>query len=146
MCKLNNIKDKEFVIYRLVKENYVGVTTNLKKRLLKHRNKSNFDISEVVILKRTNSLEKALKNEIKFQKYYKCTKGVRNQYGAKNPYAKQVLCLKSVIYYDTIKEACESLDYSYSDVRHKIKDENNKYLLVRLWLRKNLQEKENLKD
>ena len=132
MCKLNNIKDKQFVIYRIVNNNYIGVTTNLHKRLLKHRSRSNFDISNVDILEVHTQLETALKSELIYQELFKCEKGVRNQKGNKNPYAKQVLCLKTGIAYDTIKEACESLNYDYSLVRKLIKNENNKYLLIRL--------------
>ena len=132
MCKLNNIKNKEFIIYRIVNDNYVGVTTNLHKRLLKHRSKNNFDISDIEILETHTILKTALNSELIYQDFFKCKKGIRNQKGYKNPIARKVLCLKTGIYYDTIKEACESLNYSYSDVRHKIKEKNNKYLLVRL--------------
>ena len=47
MCKLNNIKDKKFLVYRIVKDNYVGITSDLHKRLLKHRSRSKYDITEV---------------------------------------------------------------------------------------------------
>ena len=132
MSKLHSIKDKEIVLYRLVKDNYVGLTTNLHKRLLKHRSKSKYDISNVEILETTRDLDYALKKELYYQNVYECTKGVRNQEGSKNPYAKQVLCLKNGIFYDTIKEACEANGYSYSLVRRKIKDNSNKFLLIRL--------------
>ena len=132
MCKLNNIKDKSFIVYRIVKPNYVGVTTNLHKRLLKHSSKSNFDISKVDIIEVHSNLDTALQSELHYQKHFKCIEGVRNQQGSKNPYAKQVLDLKSGIYYDTIKEACEALNYTYSSVRHAISNNNNKYLLIRL--------------
>jgi len=117
MCKLNNIKDKKFIIYRIVNENYVGVTTNLHKRLLKHKNKSKFDISNVELLEIHSELNTALEAEISYQNFFKCTIGVRNQNGSKNPYAKQVLDLRSGIFYDTIKDACEALNYPYSNVR-----------------------------
>jgi hypothetical protein len=132
MCKLNNIKDKKFIIYRIVKENYVGVTTNLHKRLLKHQNKSGYDISNVDVLEVHNNLDTALKHELYYQEYFNCTVGVRNQEGSKNPSARQVLDLKTGIYYDTIKEACEALNYPYSNVRHAVANDNNKYLLIRL--------------
>lgn len=132
MCKLNNIKNKEFIIYRIVNNNYIGVTTNLHKRLLKHRSKNKFDITNVDILEVHTKLEVALKSELHYQEFYKCKNGVRNQQGHKNPYAKQVLCLKTGIVYDTIKEACESLNYNYSTVRKFLKKENNKYLLIKL--------------
>jgi hypothetical protein len=132
MCKLNNIKDKTFIIYRIVNENYVGVTTNLHKRLLKHKNRSGFDISDVSILFECDNLEEALTSEFYFQDFFKCTIGVRNQEGSKNPLARQVLDLKHGIFYDTIKDACEALNYNYSNVRHRIKNNDNKYLLIRL--------------
>lgn len=132
MCKLNNIKNKEFIVYRIINDNYVGVTTNLHKRLLKHRSRSGFDISNVEILKVTFDLNEALESELCFQNHYKCKKGVRNQEGYKNPTAKEVLCLKTGVVYDTIKQACESLNYDYSSVRHRIKNNKNKYLLIRL--------------
>jgi len=132
MCKLHKIKDATFIVYRLVNENYVGVTHNLHKRLLKHRSRSNFDISEVVILLQTTDLEAALNSEKFYQEKYKCKKGVRNQNGLKNPYAKQVLHLDTGIYFDTIKDACEALNFNYSAVRQKVKNTNNKYNLIKL--------------
>lgn len=132
MCKLNNIKDKTFIIYRIVNENYVGVTTNLHKRLLKHKNKSKFDVSDISILFECDNLNEALASEFYFQDFFKCTIGVRNQEGSKNPSAKQVLDLKHGVFYDTIKEACESLGYDYSNVRRVIKDNDNKYLLIKV--------------
>lgn len=132
MCKLNNIKDKKFIIYRIVNENYVGVTTNLHKRLLKHQSKSNFNIENVDILEVHSILSTALLVELMYQDHFKCKKGVRNQEGSKNPIAREVLDLKSGIYYDTIKDACEALNYCYSSVRHAISKDNNKYLLIRL--------------
>lgn len=132
MCKLYNIEDKEFIIYRIVNNNYVGVTTNLHKRLLKHRSKNKFDISVIEILEKSNSLNIALAKELQYQKEYNCKIGIRNQLGNKNPYAKQVIHLSTGIYYDTIKEACEALGYSYSSVRHYIKNVNNKYHLLKL--------------
>ena len=132
MCKLNNIKNKQFIIYRLVKDNYVGVTTNLHKRLLKHKSKSNFNINEIEILEVHSRLDTALIAELAYQKTFNCNIGVRNQCGKKNPYAKQVLELSTGIYFDTIKEACESFNYDYSLVRKLIKDKNNKFLIVKI--------------
>lgn len=132
MCKLNNIKGKDFTLYHIQDENYIGITTNLHKRLLKHRSKSNFNINNTVVLHTFTDLDTALSFELAYQKLFKCSKGVRNQEGNKNPFAKQVLDLKSGIYYDTIKEACEALNYDYSIVRRLIKNTNNKYLLIKI--------------
>ena len=134
MCKLEKIKGKDFIIYHLVLDNYIGVTTNLQKRLYKHSSKSGFCIDNdcVNILYVTNDLKEAFKKELEFQKIYKCDKGVRNQTGKKNPYAKQVLDLNSGIYYDTIKDACTALEYNYSLVRKLIKNENNKFNLIKI--------------
>ena len=132
MCKLNNIKDKQFIVYRIISENYVGVTTNLHKRLLKHRSRSSFNIDKVEILETHTELRTALNAELTYQEIFKCKLGVRNQEGNRNPFAKQVLHLETGIFYDTIKDACYALDYNYSDVRHKIKDNNNKYKLVKI--------------
>jgi predicted GIY-YIG superfamily endonuclease len=132
MCKLHNLKNETFIVYHIIVENYIGVTHNLRKRLLKHKSKSDFDISQVAILLQTENLEEALKVESFYQERYKCEKGVRNQNGLKNPYAKQVLHLETGIYFDTIKEACECLNFSYSHVRHDIKNENNKFNLIRI--------------
>jgi len=133
MCKLQNIKGKDFIIYHLLLDNYIGVTTNLQKRLLKHssRNKFCIDNDFVKILYITKDLKLALKKELELQELYKCKKGVRNQTGSKNPYAKIVLDLNSGIYYDTIKEACIALQYNYSLVRHYIKYDNNKFNLIK---------------
>tara|TARA_R110000782_G_scaffold198403_1_gene287429 strand:+ start:150 stop:554 length:405 start_codon:yes stop_codon:yes gene_type:complete len=134
MCKLQNIKGKDFIVYYLKLENYVGVTTNLQQRLWKHSSKSGFciDNDNVRILNVTKDLNDALKAEVYFQKVYKCDKGVRNQKGNKNPYAKAVLDLKSGIFYDTIKQACLALEYNYSSVRGKINDVDNKYNLIKI--------------
>ena len=132
MCKLYNIKDKLFVVYYLNNENYIGVTTDLNKRLKKHKSKSNFDTSKVELKLITDNLELALRTELQLQKEYNCINGVRNQEGYKNPAAKEVLHLCTGIYYDTIKDACESLNYNYGSVRRLIKNKNNKYNLVRL--------------
>lgn len=132
MCKLHKLEDATFIVYRLVNENYVGVTQNLHKRLLKHKSKSNFDISEVSIILQTKKLQEALNAELFFQKLYKCEKGVRNQDGLKNPYAKQVLHLTTGIYFDTIKDASEALGFSYSAARHQVLKPNNKYNLIKI--------------
>lgn len=134
MCKLQKIKGKDFIIYHLTMDNYIGVTTNLQKRLWKHSSKSGFCIDNdvVKILHITKDLNEAFEKEIEFQKIYNCQKGVRNQNGNKNPYAKQVLDLNSGIYYDTIKDACIALEYNYSLVRKLINDRNNKFNLIKI--------------
>jgi predicted GIY-YIG superfamily endonuclease len=132
MCKLNNIKDKVFTLYHIQDENYIGITTNLHKRLLKHKSKSNFNINNTIVLHTFTNLDTALSFELAYQKLFKCSKGVRNQDGKKNPSAKEVLCLKHGVFYDTIKEACESLNYNYSSVRREIKNVNNKFLLIKV--------------
>lgn len=132
MCKLQNLKNATFIVYRIVNENYVGVTHNLHKRLLKHKSKSKFDVSIISILLETNNLDLALNQEKIYQDLYKCDKGVRNQNGFKNPSAKQVLHLETGLFFETIKEACESLNFDYSSVRKYISKENNKYNLIKL--------------
>lgn len=134
MCKLHKIKNKEFIIYHLTLDNYIGVTTNLQKRLYKHSSKSGFCIDNDVvnILYKTFDLKEVLIKELEFQKIYNCKKGVRNQEGNKNPYAKVVLDLNTGIFYDTIKSACEALQYNYSNVRQLIKYENNKFNLIKI--------------
>lgn len=132
MSKLHNIKDKLFIVYYIVNDNYIGVTTDLSKRLKKHKSKSNFDVSKTEIKMITDNLDLALRTELQLQKEYKCEKGVRNQEGFRNPIAKEVLHLDTGIYFETIKEACESLNYNYGSVRRLIKNKNNKYNLVRL--------------
>jgi hypothetical protein len=132
MCKLHKLKDATFIVYYIVNENYVGVTHNLHKRLLKHKNKSKFDISKVDVLLETKDLDIALNWEKNFQEKFKCINGVRNQEGFKNPYAKQVLHLTTGIYFDTIKEAADCLGFSYSAARHQVLKENNKYNLIKL--------------
>lgn len=132
MCKLHNLKNETFVVYHLLTENYVGITHNLHKRLIKHRSKSNFDISQVGILLQTQDLQAALNAEKYYQDKYQCKKGVRNQNGMRNPYAKQVLHLETGFFFDTIKDACDELGFHYSSVRKLIKNENNKYNLIRI--------------
>jgi predicted GIY-YIG superfamily endonuclease len=132
MCKLHKLKDATFIVYNLVNENYVGVTQNLHKRLLKHKSKSDFDISRVEIIFQTKDLKAALNAEKFYQDKYKCKKGVRNQNGLKNPYAKQVLHITTGIYFDTIKDASEALGFSYSAARHQVLKRNNKYNLIKL--------------
>jgi hypothetical protein len=132
MCKLHNLKNETFIVYHLLTDNYVGVTHNLHKRLLKHRSRSNFDISNVGILLQTENLQEALKAEKFYQNAFNCEKGVRNQNGMRNPYAKQVLHLETGLFFDTIKEACESFGFDYSNVRKLIKNEKNKFNLIKI--------------
>ena len=134
MCKLQNIKDSEFIIYHLKDVNYIGITANLKKRLIKHKNKSKYNIAQenVDVLYVTNDLNDGLSKELELQNKYNCKVGVRNQSGSKNPYAKTVLHSTTGIFYDTIKDACEALNYSYSNARHLVRNTNNKYNLIRL--------------
>lgn len=132
MCKLQNLKDATFIVYHLQNENYVGVTHDLRKRLIKHKSKSNYDVSNVSVLLQTKDLNAALNTEKFYQEKYQCNKGVRNQNGLKNPYAKQVLHLTTGIYFDTIKEASEALGFSYSAVRHQVLKHNNKYNLIKV--------------
>ena len=131
MCKLNNIKNKTFLIYHLIDDNYIGVTQNLKKRLLKHKSKSNFNINNYKILHYTKDLKEALNIELYYQNLYKCKLGVRNQKGIKNPYAKQVLDLETGYFFDTIKEASISLNLKYSSVRSYISSKKN-YKLIKI--------------
>jgi predicted GIY-YIG superfamily endonuclease len=134
MGKLYSIKDKEYIVYHLLLENYIGVTTNLQKRLYKHSSKSGFciDNDNVNVLYITNDLREAINKEYELQEIYNCSIGVRNQNGSKNPFAKEVLHLDTGIYFDTIKEACEAFNYPYSSVRHFIKNNNNKYKLIKI--------------
>jgi len=132
MCKLNNIKDKPFLVYYMPDDNYIGVTTNIKKRMLKHRSRNGFTIDNYVVLHEFDNLNEALNCELELQKKYNCKKGVRNQEGIKNPYAKMCLHTTTGIYYDTIKDACETLGINYSSMRHLIRNENNKHNLVRV--------------
>ena len=134
MCKLQKMIGKEFIIYHLILDNYIGVTTNLSKRLLKHSSKSGFTVDNdcVNILYVTTDLKEALEKELEFQKIYNCKLGVRNQEGNKNPYAKKVLHLQTGVYFDTIKDACIALEYNYSVVRRYIKNNDNKYNLIKI--------------
>ena len=132
MCKLHNLKNKIFIVYFIINENYIGVTHNLHKRLLKHKSKNKFDVSNIEILYETDNLDLALKTELYYQEKYNCKKGVRNQNGIKNPYAKQVLHLDTGLFFDTIKEACEALNINYSSARHQVLKEKNKYNLLKI--------------
>ena len=131
MCKLHILDNATFIVYRIENENYVGVTSDLKRRMNKHRSKNKFDVSKVTILNETKDLNEALSLEVHYQKIYNCTKGIRNQEGSKNPYAKTVLHTITGVYYDTIKEACNALGFSYSAARHQLLKPNNKYNLLK---------------
>lgn len=132
MCKLNNIKDKDFIVYRIPYENYVGVTTDIRKRILKHKSRSKFNCDDTYIIKTFSNLKDALDFELKMQDHYNCKKGVRNQTGGKNPTARICLHKTTGVYYDTIKEACYALGINYSLMRHIIKNSNNKFNLIRV--------------
>ena len=132
MCKLHNLKDATFLVYYLPTDNYVGVTYNLHKRLIKHKSKSGYDISNVQILFETNDLQIALQQEVFYQQKYNCTKGIRNQNGNKNPYAKQVVHLSTGFFFDTIKEAADSLCLNYSVARNQVLHQPNKYNLLKI--------------
>ena len=122
-----------FYIYILPTEKYIGITTNIRKRMNKHRSHSNKFVDDCMVLKEFNNLDKALLYENKMQiKYNYPVSNVRNQESKNNPYAKIVLHTLTGVYFDTIKEASECFNYSYSSVRQGIKNKNNKYNLIRL--------------
>ena len=54
-------------------------------------------------------------------------KRTSNQKGSNNHYSRRVLDTITGVIYDTIKQAAEELDISYSLLRHKVSD-NNFYL------------------
>jgi len=132
MSSLHLIKDKDFIVYRLVNENYIGVTTNIHKRLLKHRSRSNFDTSQIEILFKTRDIKEALNKELELQKIYNCKIGIRNQEGYRNPYAKLVLHKTTGLFFDTIKEAAACFNINYGSLRREIRNINNKFNLIRV--------------
>jgi len=132
MSKLHTKDGELFIVYYLPTENYVGVTTNLHKRLLKHTSRSSFYVGDVMELARTYKLKEALKLELEYQCVYECTQGVRDQTGSKNPYARKVVHTETGLTFDTIKEASEYFEFSYSDVRKQIKNKDNKYNLQKV--------------
>tara|TARA_R110000782_G_scaffold123527_1_gene214978 strand:- start:196 stop:630 length:435 start_codon:yes stop_codon:yes gene_type:complete len=59
-------KDGLFTVYLLTKENYVGQTNSLYKRLNQHKNKRNRNVSDVQILGKYNTREEARAIEDKY--------------------------------------------------------------------------------
>jgi len=121
-----------FYVYHLVNEKYIGVTTNVFKRLIKHRNYNKRNVDYCEILKEFNDLDEALEYEYNMQiKLNYEVSNVRNQIGKNNPYSKTVLHTLTGVYYDSIKEACEAMNYNYASVRGYLKNKDNKYNLIR---------------
>ena len=130
--KIKNCKPP-FYVYILPTEKYIGVTTDIRKRMNKHHSYNNRYTADYKILKVFNVLSEALIYENKMQlRYNYPASNVRNQESKNNPYAKTVLHTLTGVYFDTIKEASKCFSYNYSAVRHAIKNENNKYNLIRL--------------
>ena len=50
--------EKEYTIYLLPNENYVGISTNLKNRLYTHRSLSNRNVEGVEVIMTTMSLKR----------------------------------------------------------------------------------------
>lgn len=48
MCKLQKIKGKDFIIYHLILDNYIGVTTDLQKRYINTQVKVDFVLIMIV--------------------------------------------------------------------------------------------------
>ncbi len=58
------------IVYLLVNENYIGVTESIKRRLSKHKNSHNRDVSEVIELAQFETIEEAIYFEAALQLSY----------------------------------------------------------------------------
>ena len=127
---IKNVKGKTFKVYELVKEGYIGVTTDVKRRMWKHSSWSNYHTEDYIILNEFTELSDALEFEYNTQvsKGYK-TSNVRNQEGANNASSRNVIHTTTSKKYGSIKEACEDLGFNYVNVRAVMKNINNKYNL-----------------
>jgi len=61
-------KDGLFTVYLIVNENYVGMTSSLRKRLNKHKSLSDKDVSDVKILGKYKTKREALDVEAGYHK------------------------------------------------------------------------------
>ena len=64
----DSLKDGLFTVYLIVNENYVGMTSFLKKRLIKHKSLSDKDVSDVKILGKYKTKREALDVEAGYHK------------------------------------------------------------------------------
>ena len=77
-AQYNSTKDGLYTVYLLPKEGYVGMTTNLHKRIIYHKNNNNIDTTDVQILGKYHTKDEAKRIEDGFH-----NNGFKGAYGFK---------------------------------------------------------------
>jgi hypothetical protein len=123
--KIKNCKGP-FYIYHLIRENYIGVTTNLHNRMIKHKHMGKY-VDDYKVITSFDNLEDALDYEYKLQieNGFEVSK-VKNQNGSLNPIARKLIHIPTNTIFDSIKEASEYLNISYDNLRRKETQIKNK--------------------
>lgn len=123
--KIKNCKGP-FFIYEINEFRYAGITTDLRKRMNKHKSEKVLNYTPTYkIIAKIDSFEEAISFEEKYQTQNKLSVSkVKNQNGKNNPIARAVLDKATGFFFYTIKEACEALNINYSSARHRVRDNN----------------------
>ena len=117
--KIKNVQGP-FTIYHLVKENYIGITSNLKRRVYEHKYNKSWKCEIVNTLAIINNFDEAIAMENKFQIQFNCpVSKVKNQNGINNPMSAMIKHIPTGKIYKTIKEAAEDLGLNYGSIRNQ---------------------------
>ena len=109
-----------FIIYYLIEENYIGITTNLKRRVYNHKYHKGWKCEIVKTLATINNFDEAIEMENKFQLEFNCpVSKVRNQNGINNPQAASIKHIPTGKIYKTMIEAADDLGLNYGSIRNK---------------------------
>ena len=116
--KIKNCKPP-FYVYKVREFDYIGLTTNLRKRCLKHKSTRGLGyLPTLDIIGVFDKYEDAIKFEESSQELMGFEqRRVLNQSGENNHMSKEVLDLETGIAFDTIKDACDSLNIVYGSAR-----------------------------
>jgi predicted GIY-YIG superfamily endonuclease len=121
-----------FYVYKIEEFEYVGVTTNLRARANKHKSSKGLSFKPTLtVLESFNDYHCAIQMEENIQDLFALDKrNVLAQSGGDNHYAKGVLDKETGLFFDSIKEACLSLNLVYGSARNYIS--NNNYRLIKI--------------
>jgi predicted GIY-YIG superfamily endonuclease len=112
--------DGPFIIYYLIDENYIGITTNIKTRINRHRYDKRWKCNNVKILSIIDNFEDAITFENEMQIKYNCpVSKVKNQKGINNPIATKIKHIPTGKIYNTVLDAANDLGLNYGSIRNK---------------------------
>lgn len=129
--KIKNCKGI-FYVYSIKEFDYVGVSTNLRPRMNKHKSKNKLSFTPTYdIVKCFTDYREALDFEENLQiKLGYPVRSQSRQFKGKNPASRFVVNTITGAKYNSIKEAAEVEDLNYGSLRQWIRNEN--YYLKRV--------------